>query len=102
MKVAAEHPCVGVNRFSSRGQQVGTHHSRPGLWDRMVVCVPLLSLSVDLTVSPIKRLFHLVHSEGTHCRAARSTFIPYKTEKSILALLVDDLSEEKLQKNSPN
>lgn len=76
---AADVTCclVLMFRFSSRGQQTDAHHSRPRLWDRMVVGVPLLSLSVDLTVSPIKRLFHLVHGKGAHCRASRSPFVPY-------------------------
>lgn len=63
-------------QFSSRGQQAGTHRSRPRLWDRMVVCVPLLGLSVDLSVSPVERFLHLVHSEGTHGRASWGPFVP--------------------------
>lgn len=65
-----------IQLFPNRGQCVGAYHSRPGLWDWVVVCVPLLSLSVDFAVSPIKCFFHLVHSEGAHCRAFRPAFVP--------------------------
>lgn len=64
--------------MTSRGQQTCTHRSRPRLWDWMVVCVPLLCLSVDFAVSPVERLFHLIHSEGTHCRTSRGTLVPEK------------------------
>lgn len=57
-------------------EQCCTHRPGPRLRHWVVVCVPLLRLSVDLSVAPTKGSFHLRHGEGAHRRAARRPFVP--------------------------
>ena len=66
-----------MSRVSPRGLAGrGTHRSRTGFRDRVVVGVPLLGLPVDLTIAPAEGTFHLGHGKGTDCRAAGRPFIP--------------------------
>lgn len=55
---------------------IRTHFPGSWFWYWVVVGVPLLGLSVHLSVPAVKDCFHLRHAEGTHRRAARRSFIP--------------------------
>lgn len=63
-----------------------THRPRPWFRDRVVVCVPLLRLPVDLSVAPAESSLHLRHGERANCWAAWRPFIPVGTPEGTLHL----------------